>query len=41
MLPLSRMPGASFEIRGRVYLADKQADAFAAGQCAFVYRISP
>jgi len=41
LVSLARMPGASFEIRGRVYLADKQADAFAAGHCAFVYRISP
>lgn len=41
LISLAKMPGASFEIRGRVYLADKTADAFAAGQCTFVYRISP
>lgn len=38
---LTRLPDAKFEIRGRVDLADKRADAFAAGQCAYVYRLSP
>jgi len=42
---LARLPGASFEVRGRVDLADKKAekgpDAFAAGECTFVYRITP
>lgn len=38
---LTKLPGAIFEIRGRVDLTDQRADAFAAGQCAFVYRTTP
>jgi uncharacterized protein len=42
---LARLPGASFEIRGQIDLADKKAEkgpeAFAAGRCTFVYRIAP
>lgn len=38
---LARQPGAEFEVRGQVDVQDKAAAAFAAGQCAFVYRTAP
>lgn len=38
---LARQPGAEFEVRGQVDLQDKAGSAFAASQCAFVYRTAP
>lgn len=38
---LARLPGATYAIHGRTDATGAGARAFAAGQCAFVYRTSP
>lgn len=38
---LARLPGAVFEVRGRIDAQATAAKAFAAGHCAYVYRVSP
>jgi uncharacterized protein len=38
---LSRLPNASFEVRGHIELDAGQAKAFASSRCTFVYRTAP
>lgn len=38
---LARLPGAVFEVRGRIDAQDRAGRALSAGHCAYVYRVSP